>query len=354
MVVSIYICEIPRNTLKKDIESLFRDYNGYIETRMKATNDNRKIAFVDYEDEEDAKFVIDTLQGFRFSPEDKGLILKISDNSKNGRLQKDKEHLLGSKRDREQHRSSESSYRQGGKSSYDNKPSYKKEEENKNASSTATGANQGNNNILDLLGLLAGMSGQPQQQNTQVPPQIIPKNTYNNNPYTINEQQQNQNVNPANEGNVNIVDLLQNIQTFQLLSNLAGGGNTTAQAPQQQQVHEKHTPRNNFHSTFNHFDEQFKSHMDIKKNATNIVYVEGLPLDSTEREVSHVFRPFPGFKSVRLITRDKKGEKSVLCFADFEDITQSTICINTLQGYRFDKNDLVGLHFSYGISKYKR
>ena len=42
------------------------------------------------------------------------------------------------------------------------------------------------------------------------------------------------------------------------------------------------------------------------------------------------------------------------CFADFENVIQSTICINTLQGYRFDKNDLVGLHCSYGISKNKK
>ena len=33
-----------------------------------------------------------------------------------------------------------------------------------------------------------------------------------------------------------------------------------------------------------------------------------------------IFRPFPGFKSVRLIHREKKpGEKVILCFADFEN-----------------------------------
>jgi hypothetical protein len=33
---------------------------------------------------------------------------------------------------------------------------------------------------------------------------------------------------------------------------------------------------------------------------------------------------------------------------------QSTICINTLQGYRFSKDDLIGLHFSYGVTKGKK
>lgn len=43
----------------------------------------------------------------------------------------------------------------------------------------------------------------------------------------------------------------------------------------------------------------------IPKHATNTIYVEGLPFDTTEREVAHIFRPFMGFKSVRLIPREK-------------------------------------------------
>lgn len=70
----------------------------------------------------------------------------------------------------------------------------------------------------------------------------------------------------------------------------------------------------------------------IPFNATNTVYVEGIPFDATEREVAHIFRPFPGFKSVRLIPREKKpGEKVIFCFADFDNKMQTTIVINTLQ-----------------------
>eukprot|EP00347_Sterkiella_histriomuscorum_P008317 403345552 len=107
--------------------------------------------------------------------------------------------------------------------------------------------------------------------------------------------------------------------------------------------------------------------MPIPKNATNTVYVEGIPLDASEREVarkilSHfyqsfsldIFRPYPGFKSVRLIPREKKpGEKVIFCFADFENAFQTTLVINTLQGYRFDKDDILGLQFSYAITNNK-
>lgn len=34
----------------------------------------------------------------------------------------------------------------------------------------------------------------------------------------------------------------------------------------------------------------------IPQNATTTVYVEGLPADATEREVAHIFRPYPGFR----------------------------------------------------------
>ena len=83
----------------------------------------------------------------------------------------------------------------------------------------------------------------------------------------------------------------------------------------------------------------------IPPNATNTVYVEGIPSDATEREVSHIFRPFPGFQTMRLIQRDKKhsSEKVVFCFADFESPLQTTVVINTLQGYRFDRDDVLGL-----------
>ena len=80
------------------------------------------------------------------------------------------------------------------------------------------------------------------------------------------------------------------------------------------------------------------------------MYVEGLPADCTEREIAHLFRPFPGFKQLRLVPRETKdGQKVHFCFADFENLEQTTIVVSTLQGYRFHKDDIIGLQFSYAV-----
>jgi len=113
MVVSLYICEIPKNILKKDIEDLFRVMEGYIETRMKNTNDRRKIAFIDYHSENDARFAMNTYQCFKFNHDDRGLIIKFSDNTKTGQSQpkKEREEFLNRKRKHSGERSSRNKYR---------------------------------------------------------------------------------------------------------------------------------------------------------------------------------------------------------------------------------------------------
>ena len=102
---------------------------------------------------------------------------------------------------------------------------------------------------------------------------------------------------------------------------------------------------------FEHEKKIINFYKKLDPNATSTVYVEGIPLDATEREVSHIFRPYPGYKSLRLIEKEKNGKKTIIGFVDFENVIQSTVCINTLQGYRFDKNDLLGLHLSYGVKR---
>ena len=102
---------------------------------------------------------------------------------------------------------------------------------------------------------------------------------------------------------------------------------------------------------FHHQREIMNFYNNLDHNATSTVYVEGIPFDATEREVSHIFRPYPGYKGLRLVEKEKNGKKTFICFVDFENVIQSTVCINTLQGYRFDKNDLLGLHLSYGVKR---
>ena len=46
---------------------------------------------------------------------------------------------------------------------------------------------------------------------------------------------------------------------------------------------------------------------DVPKDATSCLYIEGIPPDATEREVAHIFRPFPGYMLARLIPRSSKS-----------------------------------------------
>nr|GME14162.1 RNA-binding protein 2-like [Ipomoea batatas] len=44
----------------------------------------------------------------------------------------------------------------------------------------------------------------------------------------------------------------------------------------------------------------------LPPDASSTLYVEGLPPDSTKREVAHIFRPFVGYKEVRLVRKESK------------------------------------------------
>ena len=334
MVISLYICEIPRNVDKSDIEELFKSMDGYVDSRVKPTNDMRKIAFIDFKDEKQATFALETLQGFKFSPEDKGLIIKISDNTKGGINQG---KYKNPKRRRDSSNEKYEKKRRMKSPSRSRSRSYSRGEDRFNDKRKAQNPpnNQHNQNIvshnvsspplMDLLSLISNSS-----------------HPSTNKPYTLD----NPTPAPQSDPNMfsNLLDCLQNLQTVQLFSSIAN-------PPPEKETSRAKTSQ--FEQSFFRYDEYFRNPVEIRKNATNIVYVEGLPNDTSEREVAHMFRPFPGFKSVRLITREKNCQKSLICFADFDEVLQSTLCINTLQGYRFDKNDLVGLHFSYGVSKNK-
>jgi len=91
----------------------------------------------------------------------------------------------------------------------------------------------------------------------------------------------------------------------------------------------------------------------LPSEASSTLYVEGLPDDSTEREVAHIFRPFAGYQSVRILP--KRVDSTVknghhLCFVDFADKALATHAMEVLQGYRMDKYDRSGLHITYAKS----
>ncbi|ONH89931.1 hypothetical protein PRUPE_8G024700 [Prunus persica] len=79
----------------------------------------------------------------------------------------------------------------------------------------------------------------------------------------------------------------------------------------------------------------------LPPDASNTLYVEGLPPDSTKREVAHIFRPFVGYKEVRLVSKESKhrgGDPLILCFVDFESPAYAATALSALQGYEMDEH----------------
>ncbi|XP_008803056.1 RNA-binding protein 1-like isoform X1 [Phoenix dactylifera] len=73
----------------------------------------------------------------------------------------------------------------------------------------------------------------------------------------------------------------------------------------------------------------------LPQDASNTLFVEGLPANCTRREVSHIFRPFVGFREVRLVNKESRhpgGDPLVLCFVDFSTPAQAAVALDALQG----------------------
>ncbi|KAH6760467.1 hypothetical protein C2S52_009056 [Perilla frutescens var. hirtella] len=82
--------------------------------------------------------------------------------------------------------------------------------------------------------------------------------------------------------------------------------------------------------------------LSLPPDASSTLFVEGLPANCTRREVSHIFRPFVGYKEVRLVTKAPRhtgGDPVVLCFVDFESPAHAATAMDALQGYIFDEHD---------------
>ncbi|KAL6970665.1 hypothetical protein U1Q18_030360 [Sarracenia purpurea var. burkii] len=77
----------------------------------------------------------------------------------------------------------------------------------------------------------------------------------------------------------------------------------------------------------------------IPGRESNILFVDGLPSDCSRREVGHLFRPFIGFKDIRVVHKEprRSGDKAVvLCFVEFDDAKCALTAMEALQGYKFD------------------
>ncbi|MCD9646631.1 hypothetical protein HAX54_036640 [Datura stramonium] len=80
----------------------------------------------------------------------------------------------------------------------------------------------------------------------------------------------------------------------------------------------------------------------LPPDASNTLYIEGLPPDSSRREVAHIFRPFVGYNEVRLVRKESKhrgGDPLILCFMDFVDAACAATALSAFQGYKMDEHD---------------
>jgi hypothetical protein len=78
--------------------------------------------------------------------------------------------------------------------------------------------------------------------------------------------------------------------------------------------------------------------------------VESMALQELNQELSmwkdylrtaHIFRPFSGFREVRLVNKESRhaGSCNLLCFVDFSSPPEARAALETLQGYKFDEHD---------------
>lgn len=93
----------------------------------------------------------------------------------------------------------------------------------------------------------------------------------------------------------------------------------------------------------------------LPPDASSTLYVEGLPPDSTRREVAHIFRPFVGYKEVRLVSKESKHrgrDPLVLCFVDFTSPACAATALSALQGYKINEHDRDSAQMRLQFSQY--
>eukprot|EP00629_Pelagomonadales_sp_RCC1024_P009407 CAMPEP_0119267322 /NCGR_PEP_ID=MMETSP1329-20130426/5517_1 /TAXON_ID=114041 /ORGANISM="Genus nov. species nov., Strain RCC1024" /LENGTH=210 /DNA_ID=CAMNT_0007267243 /DNA_START=92 /DNA_END=720 /DNA_ORIENTATION=+ len=68
--------------------------------------------------------------------------------------------------------------------------------------------------------------------------------------------------------------------------------------------------------------------------ATHTLFVSGWPPDCGPREASHIFRPFPGFRGLRMRPqREPSAGKGPLAFVDFDMPNEASVARRAVDGY---------------------
>ncbi|KAJ4726710.1 RNA-binding protein [Melia azedarach] len=98
-----------------------------------------------------------------------------------------------------------------------------------------------------------------------------------------------------------------------------------------------------------------RAEVPLPPDATSTLFVEGLPSNCTQREVAHIFRPFVGYKEVRLVSKESRhpgGDPLILCFVDFVSPAHAATAMDALQGYRFDEHDRESVKLRLQFARY--
>mmetsp|Transcript_3958 Transcript_3958/g.6035 ORF Transcript_3958/g.6035 Transcript_3958/m.6035 type:complete len:254 (+) Transcript_3958:83-844(+) len=96
--------------------------------------------------------------------------------------------------------------------------------------------------------------------------------------------------------------------------------------------------------------------MHLPSYASCTLYIEGIPLDATEREIAHIYRPFPGFLSLRIRNKESKGGGlRAMGFVEFDDPYNATIAKIATQNYMIDlqsdSDETLLVHYSSSKKK---
>ncbi|CAH2067657.1 unnamed protein product [Thlaspi arvense] len=87
-------------------------------------------------------------------------------------------------------------------------------------------------------------------------------------------------------------------------------------------------------------DRRNREPLPLPPDASNTLY--DFLLSSFLNRGLDIFRPFVGYREVRLVTKDSKhrnGDPIVLCFVDFTNPACAATALSTLQGYRMDESE---------------
>ncbi|KAI3820362.1 hypothetical protein L1987_07908 [Smallanthus sonchifolius] len=96
------------------------------------------------------------------------------------------------------------------------------------------------------------------------------------------------------------------------------------------------------HSPVNLMARPTRDTLPLPADASSTIYIEGLPSNCTRREVAHIFRPFVGYKEVRLVSKESKhrgGDPLIISFVDFTTPACAATAMSALQGYKMDEHD---------------